>query len=150
MGHQCIPKGQSWRLSRVLGVIGVVAATSASTCLEEFEPSPCQANCAVEVECGFRSLAQCEQASCNVAGTPTNIGLDACLGAATDCLEAAACACDVGCERIVACSGSPDPECVSTCDTLVEQGDGDSAYRENVCRIESSCEDLAACSSVSG
>jgi len=150
VAHQSITPVASWRLSRVLGVVGLVVATSASTCLDALDPPECQANCDIEDECGFRSLAECEAAACNPAtGAADNPGLAACLGAAGDCLEAAACACDDGCEKVEACSGSPDPECVSTCDTIVEQ-EPEATYRENTCRIESSCEDLALCSSVSG
>ena len=150
VAHQNLTPVASWRLSRALAVAGLVVVTSASTCLDEVEPPACRANCDVEDECGFRTLAECEAAACNpLTGAAENPGLAACIGAARDCLEAAACACDDGCAKIDTCAGSPDRECVSTCDTLIEQGDGESAYRENVCRIESRCEDLAACSSVS-
>jgi hypothetical protein len=150
VAHQHLPHLASWRLPRVLAVLGLVVVSSASTCLDDVDPPECEANCDIEDECGFRTLAECEAAACNrLTGEAENPGLAACLGAAGDCLEAAACACDDGCEKLDACTGSPDPECVSTCDTLVEQ-DGEATYRENVCRIESSCEDLAACSSVSG
>jgi hypothetical protein len=138
VAHQNLTPVASWRLSRALAVAGLVVVTSASTCLDEVEPPACRANCDVEDECGFRTLAECEAAACNpLTGAAETPGL-------------AACACDDGCAKIDTCAGSPDRECVSTCDTLIEQGDGESAYRENVCRIESSCEDLAACSSVSG
>jgi hypothetical protein len=136
-----------WRFSRVLAVFGLVCVTSALDCGDD--PPPCRANCDIEDACGLRSFEDCEAAACDPTGAPIHRGLDACLGAATDCLEAAACACDDGCSKIDRCAGSPDPECVSRCDALVEQ-DGEGTYRENVCRIDASCEDLAACSSVSG
>jgi hypothetical protein len=124
--------------------------TSASDCLDDIEPPPCQANCAIEAECEFRSLEDCEAAACEpLTGAPINVGLDACLGAATDCLEAAACACPDGCGQIDECAGEADPSCVENCDTLVEQLPVET-YLENLCRIESSCEDLALCSSVQG
>jgi hypothetical protein len=133
----------------VVVVLGVL--TGAADCLDALGDSPtCQANCAVEVECGFRTEAACEAASCNpVTGAVLNGSLDACLGAASDCLEAAACPCDGGCAKIEDCSGSPDPTCEADCDTLVDQAP-EATYQENACRIESSCEDLAVCSSVSG
>lgn len=147
------PRSALWRSSRVLAVFGLVCVTSALDCDDEPPPPPppppCRANCDIEDECGFRSLEDCEEAACDATGAPIHRGLDACLGAAEDCLEAAACACDDGCDKIDDCAGSPEPECVSRCDELVEQ-DGEGTYRENVCRIDASCEDLAACSSVSG
>jgi len=113
----------------------------------------CSANCAIEVECGFRSLEACEAASCDpLTGLPTATLADACLAAAGDCLDAAACACDDGCARIDTCaeSGETDSTCVSTCATLVEQ-QSTQTYLEYRCRIEADdCSTLATCSSVSG
>ncbi|MDP2340188.1 MAG: hypothetical protein Q8O67_04455 [Deltaproteobacteria bacterium] len=129
--------------------VGVVLA--GADCLGD-EPVVCRANCAIEVECTFRTLEACEAASCDpLTGNPTDAVVDACLAAAPDCLEAAACACDGGCGRIDACSGAePDATCVGTCDTLVEQEPAQT-YLENRCRIDAAeCADLAACSSVSG
>jgi hypothetical protein len=118
--------------------------------LDELERPPCQANCDVEDTCGFRTLATCELAACDpVTGEAVHPELAACLGAATDCLEAAACACDDGCAKIETCTGSPDPDCVSTCDTLVDQAP-EATYQENACRIVSECEDVATCASVAG
>lgn len=116
----------------------------------EGEPKPCTAHCDVEVNCDFRTDEECKAASCNKDGTPKDQAADDCLAAAADCLEAAACACDGGCARIDECSESePNPECVSSCDTLVEQ-QTTQTYLENRCRIEKSCDDLATCSAVSG
>ena len=134
-------------MSAAVAVVVLGALTSASDCLDA---TKCEANCAIEVECGFRTQAACEAASCNpVTGAVSNGSLDACLGAAANCLEAAACPCSGGCAKVDECSGSPDPTCEANCDTLVDQAP-EATYQENACRIESSCEDLAVCSSVSG
>jgi hypothetical protein len=123
------------------------ALTGASDCPDA---PKCEANCDVEDECGFRTLAACEAASCSsITGAVLNDSLDACLGAAENCLEAAACPCSGGCAKVDECGGSPDPTCEADCDTLVDQAP-EATYQENACRIESSCEDLAVCSSVSG
>jgi hypothetical protein len=142
------------RLIRVVklagcAVVGVVLA--GADCLGD-DPPACQANCPIEVECGFRTLEACVAASCDpLTGALISPDVDACLAAAPDCLEAGACACSGGCARIDACSGAePDPTCVGTCDTLVEQETAQT-YLENRCRIDATeCADLAACSSVSG
>ena len=129
----------------------VVTALSGASCLGD-DPPECKANCAIEVECGFRTLEACVATSCEpLTGTITAPDVDACLLAAPDCLEAAACACDGGCARIDECSeAEPDPTCVDTCDALVEQ-ETTQTYLENRCRIDANeCGDLAACSSVSG
>ncbi len=124
-----------------------------SSCLDalgEDDPPPCTANCAIEAECGFRTLEVCAATSCDPLGAPVDVAADACLAAAADCLEAAACACDSGCARIDECAESePNPDCVTTCDTLVEQ-QSTATYLENRCRIEKACSDLATCSAVSG
>lgn len=141
-----IPNG----LVRTFAIALLAMTASASSCLDDLERPECQANCAVEDECGFRTLATCELAACDpVTGEALHPGLAACLGAADDCLEAAACACDDGCAKIESCSGSADPDCVATCDTLVDQAP-EATYQENACRIVSECEDLATCASVSG
>ena len=139
---------------RPLTMLATALATlmlgSASTCVEPPKPAACEAACDLEVECGFRGLSACEAASCNpVMGSILYADVDACLRSADDCLEAAACVCDEGCGKTDECVGSPDSQCVSTCDTLVEQ-QPKATYLENFCRIESSCSDLAACGAVSG
>lgn len=141
----------SLRLSRLFAVAGVMVLGSAADCLDALEdPEPCLASCDVEDECGFRTVAECEAASCDaLTGLLLDPVRDACLDTAGDCLEAAACACDGGCAKVDECAGSPDPGCVETCDTLVDQ-EPEATYRENACRLEAACADLAACSSVSG
>ena len=137
---------------RILRVIFVVVVTVGASCVDELAPSQCQPNCPIEAQCGFRSLEECEAASCDFfTGALIAPDVDACLASAVDCLEAAACACDGGCTRIDTCSDAePDPTCVATCDTLVEQ-EPTQTYLENRCRIDANeCGDLAACSSVSG
>jgi hypothetical protein len=113
----------------------------------------CGANCDIEAECGFRSLEECEAASCDLlTGLPVSSSADACLAAAADCAEAAACACDAGCDRVDECAetGTPDETCPATCATLVDQLPTQT-YLENRCRIEAAdCSTLATCSSVSG
>ncbi len=113
----------------------------------------CQANCDVEAECGFRSVEECQAASCDpLTGALLASGADACLAEATDCAEAAACACDEGCTRLDECadSGTVDESCPTTCTTLVEQ-EPTRTYLENRCRIEADdCGTLPTCSAVSG
>lgn len=135
----------------MLGTLAAVTSTlwlgTAADCLGD---TSCNANCDIEVECGFRSLEACEAASCDVVtGAVVHTGLDACLAAAADCLEAAACACDDGCDKTAECTESPDANCVSTCDTLVEQ-EPKETYLENVCKLGASCEEQATCGGVSG
>ncbi len=129
----------------------VAALLGAGAC--EGDLPVCSANCAIEAECGFRSLEACQAASCDpFTGLPLAALADACLANAGDCLEAAACGCDEGCARIDTCadSGETDPSCASTCATLVEQ-QSTQTYLENRCRIEAAdCSTLATCSSVSG
>jgi len=123
---------------------------TAANCLGGESEDGCRANCDIEVECGFRTLAQCQAASCNVlTGAITAPGVDRCLAAADDCAAAAACACDDGCGRIDECSeAAADPDCVETCDSLVDQTPK-ATYLENFCRAANDdCEDLAACGSV--
>jgi hypothetical protein len=142
-----------WRLraarSIVAGCAGVLLG--AARCREELPE--CDAPCDVEVECGFRTLEECEAASCNpLTGELVAPAASECLAAADDCLAAAACACDDGCARIDECAetGTADPTCAATCATLVEQ-DPTATYQENRCRIEAEdCATLATCSSVSG
>lgn len=153
MAHQHTPSSfVAPRLVRILAIVGLTALTTAADCLallDDEDPPTCPANCAVEDTCGLRSQAECLAAFCDGAEVkPEMRALDTCLGAATDdCLEAAACACEGGCAQTEACGASPDPTCVGTCDTLVDQ-DPEGTYRENACRIESSCEGQAVCSSV--
>jgi len=121
---------------------------TAADCLGGETGVTCRANCDIEVECGFRTLDDCEKAACNpVTGAVVLAGVDSCLAAAEDCQAAAACACDDGCEKIDECAESPDPSCVETCDTLAEQ-QSKATYLENFCRASSDCADLAACGSV--
>ena len=138
------------RLSAVATVVVLAALSGAADCLDDLEAPPCEANCAIEAECEFRTLAACEAASCNsITGAPLQPSLAACLGAAENCLEAAACPCADGCGKVEECGADADPGCEATCDTLVDQQPTET-YLENVCRLESSCEDQAVCSSVSG
>jgi hypothetical protein len=140
---------------RPFGMLATVLATlalgTAADCLGTLTETPaCKANCDVEAECGFRTKEACEAASCNpVSGDVLFSDVDACLAAAENCLEAAGCACDDGCAKTAECVQSPDPDCVSTCDTLVEQ-QTEATYLENRCKIESSCDEQAACGAVSG
>jgi hypothetical protein len=122
-------------------------------CFGEDEPEPsstaCADACALEASCGFRDEDDC-LAGCPADGASLNPALDECFAAAASCLESAACACDAGCARVDECAeAEPDPTCVSSCDAIIEQ-ETQQTYVEQRCRIESSCEDLAACSSVSG
>lgn len=152
------------RANLILAARAVVAVASffvfgAADCLGaigegEEEPKECTARCDVEDACGLRTLDDCKANACNTDGTPKDKAADDCLTAAAeaeaDCLVVAACACDGGCAKIDECSeAEPDPNCVSTCDTLVEQAT-QQTYLENRCRIEKSCEDLATCSAVAG
>lgn len=132
-------------------VLATLTLGTAADCLGTLTETPeCKAHCDVEAECGFRTKAACEAASCNpVSGDVLFSDVDACLAAADDCLEAAACACSDGCAKTAECLQSEDAECVSTCDTLVEQ-QSSATYLENRCKIESSCDEQAACGAVSG
>ncbi len=119
-----------------------------SSCLEGGSPVTCNANCDIEAECEFRSLEACQAASCNpVTGALVSPGIDSCLASAPGCLEAAACACDDGCAKVDECAENPDPSCVETCDTLVEQ-QPKATYIENFCRAAADCDDVAGCGSV--
>ena len=120
---------------------------TAADCLDTANVE-CNANCDIEVECEFRTLDQCQAASCNpLTGAITAPGIDSCLAAAEGCLQAAACACDDGCAKIDECAESEDADCVETCDTIVEQTPK-ATYLENFCRASSDCDNLAACGSV--
>jgi len=133
----------------VVAALGVLLG--AADCLGDLPT--CSAHCEIEAECGFRTLDECQAASCDLlTGAPKSASADACLENAADCAEAAACACDDGCAAVDACaeSGEADAECPSTCATLVEQ-QSTQTYLENRCRIEATdCSTLATCSSVSG
>jgi hypothetical protein len=146
--HACLHR---WRAGVALVAGLLTMMLGAARCLDELPE--CRANCDIEVECGFRSLEECQAASCDpLTGTPVSVGADGCLAEATDCAEAAACACDDGCARVDECaeSGEADTSCPSTCESLVEQLPNDT-YLENRCRIEATdCATLATCSSVSG
>jgi hypothetical protein len=107
--------------------------------------SPCADACTVEDQCGFRPLVECIGKSCKTDGARTIDEGDDCLTAATDCAAAAACACPGGCAKLDECAGSEDATCADTCTTLVGQEPEDT-FRENRCKIESSCADLALCS----
>ena len=150
--HTNLPRRGLRALALVLTALGVMAA-DASSCLDEDPPEPaaCRANCDIEAECDLRTLEACQAASCDPqTGDPLFTAPDACLANAENCLEAAACACDGGCAKLDECSeGGSDPTCVGTCDTLVEQ-EPESTYREQRCRLESSCEDIAVCGAVGG
>lgn len=126
------------------------------------EKKACAAHCAVEVECGLRSEADCLAAVCDDAGfvvvSGTNIsgddGVDLqtapvtdCMKSAADCAQAVLCTCPDSCERTAVCLGSDDAECENTCGALVEQAPGDT-YLENRCKLESTCDDLPTCGGV--
>jgi hypothetical protein len=140
---------------RPFGMLATVLATlalgTAADCLGTLTETPaCKANCDVEAECGFRTKEACEAASCNpVSGDVLFSDVDACLAAAGDCQEAAHCACDDGCAKTAECLESEDAECVNTCETIVDQQPS-ATYLENRCKIESSCDEQAACGAVSG
>jgi hypothetical protein len=142
---------------RPFGILATASATlmlgTAADCLDTItdQNNPeCTARCDVEAECGFRTTDACEAASCDpISGEVLFADVDACLAAASDCLEAAACACSDGCAKTAECLQSEDADCVDTCDTLVEQ-QSSATYLENRCKIESSCDEQAACGAVSG
>lgn len=143
---------------------------SGSVCLDLLggeERAECEEVCAKEAECGLRTEAACLAALCDADGfrvvgdgAPADGGvgdthdlatLDAndCERTAPDCAELALCACPDACARVDECTGDPDAACLNTCETLLEQ-DPEGGFQENRCKMESSCADLPACSSVSG
>jgi hypothetical protein len=142
------------RLSAV-ALVGVFA--SGSSCLDllldDGEAPPCEAACDLVAFCEFRSQSACEAAMCDPETGEVLAGvrdLDDCLKGTDDCLVAAGCGCDSGCDRIDDCAGERDPTCVETCDTLVEQ-EPVARYRDNECRLTAeSCDDLAVCGSLDG
>lgn len=114
-------------------------------------PGECEALCELEDECGLRSYAACVSARrCDAeadadGGAPVPLtDADDCMLAVENCADVALCTCDDACARIDECTGSPDPSCAGTCESLVEQ-DVVGTFQENRCRIESTCEDLALC-----
>ena len=113
------------------------------------EGHPCADLCDIEVQCGFRSLSECEAQSCD-GDTRIPTDSDDCIAAATDCAEVALCSCDDACLRVDDCTGSDDGACDADCETLVEQ-DPENTYRENRCLVETeACEDIATCGGVAG
>lgn len=112
-------------------------------------PSECEDLCEIEDECGLRAFDACMAArGCDDdgdGGAPLASGdADACMLAVDNCADVALCTCDDACARVDECTGSPDPSCAGTCESLVEQ-DVVGTFQENRCRIESTCEDLALC-----
>lgn len=104
----------------------------------------CEDLCALEEECGLRGFDACVAESCGDAGTRVPSEADECMLAVDNCADVALCTCDDSCAKLDECTGSPDPSCASTCESLVEQ-DVVGTFQENRCRIESTCEDLALC-----
>lgn len=132
------------------------------------ERAECEEVCAKEAECGVRTEAACLASLCDVDGfrvvgdsAPTDGGvsddahdlatLDAnlCERTAADCAALVLCVCPDACARVDECTGDPDATCLNTCETLLEQ-DPEGGFQESRCKMESSCADLPACSSVSG
>ena len=105
-------------------------------------------DCAIEDECGLRPYDTCLAESCDELGGRYGGGnADECMQAVDNCADVALCTCDDSCFALEECTGSPDPSCAGTCESLVEQ-DVVGTFQENRCRIESTCEDLAACGGI--
>jgi hypothetical protein len=133
-----------WTPALTAAVIAV-AAHSGCELLEQTPLGDCEKLCAIEADCGLRDKDACLAAICP-GGIHIPTASDACLLETDDCSEVAACACPEGCAKLDECTGAPDPSCADTCEGLVEQ-DPAGTYTENRCRIESSCDDLALCTS---
>lgn len=112
--------------------------------LPEPGTSDCEQLCTLEDDCGLRPYAACVAESCDDAGVRAGSDTDECMLAVETCADAALCTCDESCTKLDECTGSPDPECAETCESLVEQ-DVVASFQENRCRIESTCEDLPTC-----
>lgn len=146
--------------ARAALLLAVATGTTGAACLDEIPlgTSECEELCEIEELCGLRSYSACTTERCGEAGATRGGAADDCMlsiveaseasdAGGFDCTELVFCTCDDSCGSVDACTGSSDPACGSTCETLVEQ-DPVATYQENRCRIESSCEDLALCGGV--
>jgi hypothetical protein len=137
-------------LTRV--VVGLVLlGTALGGCDFLFEPTACEAVCALEAECSFRSEEQCLRQRCDREGefqnTEVNANADACSLAAETCLDLVVCTCEPSCEVLTECGISDvdgEDECTNTCVGLTDSVPI-VTYEENRCRLESSCATLARC-----
>ena len=135
-----------------------------AACLTPVDPDEerkaCEEVCAAEAQCGFRSEDACLEALCADDGfrtfedgedTVDLQGLESndCMREAEDCAALALCSCGDACGRVDECTGSADAACEDNCGALLEQAP-EATYTENRCKMESTCEDLAACGGVSG
>jgi hypothetical protein len=128
---------------RIVGVAVVVAITA--SCSGLFDDEDCPAACAVEVECGFRTEAACEETCTARGGFEHPSSADACIIAASDCAAVVECTCFPSCDQLAACGiESDDDDCTETCRGLVESVPI-LTYEENRCRIESTCETIVQC-----
>jgi hypothetical protein len=148
------PSSNLWRtIVPAAFVLGALAIVPACELLLGELPVPggsCDELCALEDECGLRGFDEClTQRGCDAdGGTPaSSSSADDCMLAVDNCADVALCTCDDACARVDECTGSPDPSCAGTCESLVEQ-DVVGTFQENRCRIESTCEDLALCGGV--
>ena len=161
----------SFRVLPALAVGLAAFALGGADCLSLLggeERARCEEVCAKEGECGLRTESACLAALCDTDGfkvvagdAPADggvaapehdlAGLDAndCERTAADCGELSLCVCPDACARVDECTGDPDATCLNTCETLIEQ-DPEGGFQENRCKMESSCADLPACSSVAG
>jgi hypothetical protein len=105
----------------------------------------CDGACALEQQCGFRALDECQRASCDGDVRVANKS-DFCLADAKDCGAAAACPCEEACWKRGECAGDHDGDkaCTASCSKLVAH-DPSASYDENRCIIESKCDAIAAC-----
>jgi hypothetical protein len=123
---------------------------------------PCAVLCEWEEECGIRTASQCRSSRCGVedpdngaadAGAHAPLfdspDFDSCIEAARDCQTAVLCTCPAACDKVEDCVGSPDPQCVDTCETLLGQL-LETTVAENMCILEEACDDIAACGGVAG
>jgi hypothetical protein len=108
------------------------------------EGHDCNELCVIESGCDLRSYETCVRESCEGPFRKPSGDTDECMLAVEDCAEVAACTCAGSCARLDVCTGSLDPGCEATCDVLLEQ-EPIETFQENRCRIESACEELAAC-----
>lgn len=146
MAHRTSSSDGRSRLWRAVLVVAALAIAPACELLYPDDPegTPCEELCALEDECGLRAYDDCVAASCADGGGRVPSAADECMLAVDNCAEVALCTCDDSCARLDECTGSPDPSCAGTCESLVEQ-DVVRTFQENRCRIESTCEDLALC-----
>ena len=105
----------------------------------------CAGVCALEAQCGFRSVPDCTAQSCE--GDLRKLSrADFAMAKAADCAAAAATPCEEACWKRGECTGhhDNDRQCTKTCRTLVKQLPEES-YRENRCVIERPCAELPLC-----